>query len=441
MSVYVDANNTVVRDGEQQWAFDIDCRDGSARIALEGDHYVVRPLAWREKCNLARFSHLGESFLQTQFLRASLDHGDLPPAENSRAALSALARWINAPDGNFGLPLDQQVLAEVTLDICNSLQLAPAAFHALAANEIEMLWQTSRTRQALTPKATAINTSHADMPMGTTRIVVVPDADDGNQKPDSIPAAEPRKFNLNTDLVKNSGQAKQVQASSEPDIASTVDYANFDALEKDTLSAPTSSTPSVSAAIRASTKVTTSRVNNSPVNSHFSNPRANVKTAPTNSTPRSLHDAGAQARFRVDFSHAPTADLDATSNILRATHSAAIQLEQTPQFTRAVDRVIDESAADAAMSAAAPTAEISASRALIREKPILAFPHGSSLHKQANNSDLVSSTQNQSSLLTKNDSPPDSSNRQMATLVDHCLAAFSTRLDEAARAAGIDLEN
>ena len=147
MAAYVDAKNCVVRDGDAALPFDIDCHDGIARIALGNQRYALRPLSWREKRNLARFSHLGEQFLQTQFLRVSLNKPavELPASEEQRAVLSALARWINAPDGDFGLPLDQRLLASVTVDICRSMQLAPAMFDAMNATEVEMLWRVTRT--------------------------------------------------------------------------------------------------------------------------------------------------------------------------------------------------------------------------------------------------------------------------------------------------------
>lgn len=174
MAVYVDAKDCVVRDGVRAWPFDIDCHDGAAHVTLNKRRYTLYPLGWREKCSLARFTHLGESFLQNQFLRAALKEGDaeLPVAEEARAVLSALARWINAPDGNFGLPLDRQLLASVTLDICRSMHLAPTAFDALNASDVEMLWQAARSAHATPDEASTASAS------GMTRIVVLPEGGD-----------------------------------------------------------------------------------------------------------------------------------------------------------------------------------------------------------------------------------------------------------------------
>jgi hypothetical protein len=189
MIAQVDGNQCVVRVGDDVWPFDIDCRSDVARIVIDSQCYTLRPLGWREKRNLARYSHLSEAFLQHQFLRVSVadDTQGLPTAHEHREALSALARWLNAPDGKFGLPLDRQILAAVTLDVCRTMQLTPATFDALDAAEVEMLWHAGRAQRPTstedrvdsTPDATAADATTADG-AAMTRIVVVND----RQKPE-----------------------------------------------------------------------------------------------------------------------------------------------------------------------------------------------------------------------------------------------------------------
>ncbi|MDB6062022.1 MAG: hypothetical protein JWM78_2125 [Verrucomicrobiaceae bacterium] len=223
MTAYVDANNCSVRDGDNAWPFAIDCHDGSVRIVLDNSSYQLHPLAWREKRNLARFAHLGEQFLQTQFLRTSLGASleksvdtrastnkaaELPASAEHRAALSVLARWLNAPDGNFGLPLDQQLLASVTLDICRNMQLAPTAFDTLAASDVEILWQATR---ANAPAPTQ-NAQPIAPVSGKTRIVVLPDDNKENSKSE-INTRDNSSIPVNADLSNKINDAKDASAS------------------------------------------------------------------------------------------------------------------------------------------------------------------------------------------------------------------------------------
>ncbi len=185
MAAYVDISGCVVRNGERTWPFAVDCRDGAARIALDAGEFTLRPLGWREKRNLARFSHLGETFLQQQLLRLSLADAavDLPTAAEEVAALSTLARWLNAPDGRAGLPLDVQLLARVTLEVSRMLHLTPDAFDELPATEVEILWQAGRAGTAQEEAAVSRPTTRSAEAADTTRIIVVPDADGAAQRP------------------------------------------------------------------------------------------------------------------------------------------------------------------------------------------------------------------------------------------------------------------
>jgi hypothetical protein len=175
---FVDSDGCSVRDGDSEWPFVIDCANGDAHIRVADCDYVLRPLGWRQKRNLARYAHLGEQFLQTQFLRISLDdpQRDLPESTNERDVLSALARWLNAPDGNFGLPLDKQLLASVTLDICRDMQLPPSTFDALDASEVEMLWQAARASKPPRAELKNAQDSISKASAAMNRIVIVPDS-------------------------------------------------------------------------------------------------------------------------------------------------------------------------------------------------------------------------------------------------------------------------
>lgn len=213
MAVYVDGKNCTVRDGEMAWPFDIDCHDGVAHITLDNRRYALRPLGWREKRNLARFAHLGEQFLQTQFIRVSLKDSDaeVPATDDQRIVLSALARWLNAPDGNFGLPLDAQLLATVTLDICRSMHLAPTVFDPLDAMEVEMLWRAAQRKQVMPTQADA----QAPATPGMTRIVVVPDrAGERLEQPSESVGDIDRKISLRDETDQAQATSAEMSAES-----------------------------------------------------------------------------------------------------------------------------------------------------------------------------------------------------------------------------------
>ncbi|HEY3699175.1 MAG TPA: hypothetical protein VGK97_07570 [Spongiibacteraceae bacterium] len=186
MTCYVDCDSHAVRNAEANWPFVLDWTCGDALIDIGERSYVLHPLGWRQKCHLARYAHLGEQFLQTQFLCASLGArpSELPKAGTERAVLSTLARWLNAPDGNLGLPLDQQLLTSVTLDMCRDMQLPPSAFDTLEASDVESLWRASRAECAQRMQAVQSNDATANIPLGMTRIVLLPNAGsntDGNE--------------------------------------------------------------------------------------------------------------------------------------------------------------------------------------------------------------------------------------------------------------------
>ena len=78
MTTQVDEQNGVVRVGSHAFPFELDCRSGTATLALGSLQCVLRSPSWREKRVLARFSHLGSAFVEAQFLRQCLA-SDVPP--------------------------------------------------------------------------------------------------------------------------------------------------------------------------------------------------------------------------------------------------------------------------------------------------------------------------------------------------------------------------
>ena len=173
----MDERQGVVRVAEQIWPFELDLRSGTVSLRLTGKPLRLRRPSWREKRNLARFTHLGEGFLREQFLRLSLaDGGALPESPAAREALWALSRWLSGPRGHGNLPLDPELLARVTLELCRSMGWSPAVLEDLEADEVESLWRTAGGDwEAEREGANA------------TRIVVVPDPEPGGAPVAELP--------------------------------------------------------------------------------------------------------------------------------------------------------------------------------------------------------------------------------------------------------------
>jgi hypothetical protein len=168
----------------QPLAIELDCRDGSMSIDVDGRRLVARPLVWREKTNLARFAHLGEAFVSRQLVRLALGaQADEVVGEQARAALAAIARWLYAPEGAASaLPLEQQFLANATLTVCQALRLGPADLDARPASEVEALWRIAAENQSAprspsADRAGAEPLAHVEAQQedGMTRIEIVPD--------------------------------------------------------------------------------------------------------------------------------------------------------------------------------------------------------------------------------------------------------------------------
>jgi hypothetical protein len=174
VEAYVDTRQNIVECDGRQWWFDLDCRTGVVNVTLGRRTLRMRRISWREKRTLARFVHLGETFLKEQFILIALGGNEaLPEDESEREALWALAHWLNGPDGQLGLPLDQRLLASVTFDLCRAMQLAPAAFEDMEASDVETLWQAAQISQPQPAEES-----------GGARIVVVPDpAQDSTEAP------------------------------------------------------------------------------------------------------------------------------------------------------------------------------------------------------------------------------------------------------------------
>jgi hypothetical protein len=188
MGAHVDGAAGAVRLGDASWPLELDCASSTATLVVDGSRLVLRPLRWREKTVLARFAGLGEAFLRDQLVRACLAEGEPPRDGPAGEAVLAVALWLNAgePAGAApaALPLDGEVLALATLDVCRSLGLAPGDLDDRDAPEVEALFRAAeRDAGAARPGAPP-----ADAPVlpgpphdpwaaseGVRRILVVPD--------------------------------------------------------------------------------------------------------------------------------------------------------------------------------------------------------------------------------------------------------------------------
>jgi hypothetical protein len=144
-----------------------DASSGTVRAELDAGVFVVKPLLWRSKRALARFTRMGDEFVREQVLSVSVE-GDLPLDPEARRELWAVVAWLNAP----GIGFESGALSQVTLDVCRAAGLAPRDLDEREAWEVESLWHASRRDDE--PRADqARSASRADD--GLNRILVVPD--------------------------------------------------------------------------------------------------------------------------------------------------------------------------------------------------------------------------------------------------------------------------
>jgi hypothetical protein len=142
MSVQVDPLRGELRNGERTWRLQLNCGADVAGVELGGQMYRVRPLTWREKRALARYSGLGEDFLQAEYVRACLvEEVPVPTTRDELATLFALALWVNAPTrAGSDLPLDAALLAEVSFRLAQAIGATVSELDAEKADFVEQLW-------------------------------------------------------------------------------------------------------------------------------------------------------------------------------------------------------------------------------------------------------------------------------------------------------------
>lgn len=217
MAVRIDAAAGLVEAEEARFPLTLDCRDGTARLRCGEAVFVLRPIRWREKANLARFAHLGTAFLEEAFLRLSLiDEPPLPDDAKARQALSRLAEWLNAPGHERPLPLDPLLLARASAALCRGLGLRPQDLDDLPAGEVEALWTAidGIEEHSAPPNVPGRRSAPAGF---THRIEILPDRSDrmeksaGNRTPASDMSA-----NRMPGLIPAAGAAAGLTAAPAP---------------------------------------------------------------------------------------------------------------------------------------------------------------------------------------------------------------------------------
>lgn len=126
----------------QCWPFGLDFTQGVAHIELSGTTFDVRPLTWRQKRLLARYSSLGADFVERQFLQLSAGDGPVPDGVLDQQVLFTLAAWMNALGDAAGSPLDNTFLTRVELEVCRTLLLRPGDLDQRDALDVEAVWRS-----------------------------------------------------------------------------------------------------------------------------------------------------------------------------------------------------------------------------------------------------------------------------------------------------------
>lgn len=165
----------------QLWPFNLDCTLGVARIDLGGTTFDVRPLTWRQKRLLARYSSLGAGFVERQFLQLATGGGQIPDGGVDHEVLFVLAKWMNSPADGATTALDSTLLTRVELDVCRALVLRPGDLDQREALDVEAVWK-SLVQDVTTGHASSPAVAAPGAPRQTTtlngafqRIRVIPD--------------------------------------------------------------------------------------------------------------------------------------------------------------------------------------------------------------------------------------------------------------------------
>ena len=215
--VIVDPVTGALRLGARGLPVELDVRAGAARVQMGEVSYTARPMVWRDKQILARFAELGPAFLRRQVLSLCLEPGVvLPAAEADLQDLLEFVLWVQRPRSGQPIVLESGALAAVTLGVCQTLGVPPAALDSREAPEIEALWQAAQLQSAgpAGPKPALSVAPRRGMAasgdeQGVRRILVVPDPP--GQATASSTAADPRR-----PIPGNDEAAKTVPAAAVP---------------------------------------------------------------------------------------------------------------------------------------------------------------------------------------------------------------------------------
>ncbi|MBC6459910.1 hypothetical protein [Actinomadura sp. HBU206391] len=198
----VDPETLTVRVGDRSWPFDIDLATAVVSVRIDGVRHELRPLCWREKLVLARYAAVAPQHVDAALVTGRIT-AEPDGAADAWPALVALARWVNGLDGPVarpGCPLDAALLGRVSAAACRHTGCAPTELGELAAMEVESLagpladgptadGDEGTGRDLLHEVAPAAAPRHgggdaghgtAGPGDGVTRIVVIPDPQDGS---------------------------------------------------------------------------------------------------------------------------------------------------------------------------------------------------------------------------------------------------------------------
>jgi hypothetical protein len=203
LDVRVDAAALTVHSGGRVWPFEVDLDTGAAVVDVDGVRRTLRPLRWREKLTLARCAGERPDLVDAALVEGRLTGSPLPDVADpvARAALAAVARWVNGFDpsaARTAVPLNLAALARVAVAAVRHTGLRPGELDDRPAIEVELLAAVDRAevdekggegQLESGPDAQPGASSGEDLFVGArdgvTRIVVVPDPGPALERPPS----------------------------------------------------------------------------------------------------------------------------------------------------------------------------------------------------------------------------------------------------------------
>ena len=151
----VDLIHNVLRSGGREWPVSLDVRTGELTLDLQSRTYRLKPLTWGSKRIVARLMPLGEEVIRRYACLGCAVPPVWPDDELEAEALLDAALSITDPGGD-GLPFSAATLLRVAEEVATGLRLQAGELDAQPAADVEALWRTLASAEPRTRDRSAV---------------------------------------------------------------------------------------------------------------------------------------------------------------------------------------------------------------------------------------------------------------------------------------------